>query len=254
MSAGHGLNFVELVVGPEAETICSALLVASLVCLIGIAGSKKLRSRESRLIPDHTLTLRNFLELIAEFILQLGDNVMGKQNRKFLPFLATLFFYIACLNLFGLVPGFSMPTSKVIFNAGIAVTVFVLYTAWGIREVGFLNYLSHLWGPIKPQLIKPWYFGVFVMAGGLVMGALIFSIECISHIFRPVTLSLRLFGNMTGDHTVLQVFTELVPFGVPVIFYFFGTFVCLLQAFVFTILTMVYIRFAVTHEEEHDDR
>jgi len=80
---------------------------------------------------------------------------------------------------------------------------------------------------------------------------LFFVLEIVSHCIRPITSSLRLFGNMLADHTVLGAFTDLTKVGVPVLFYGLGTFVCFFQAFVFTLLSMVYVSLAVAHEESH---
>ena len=236
MSSGHGVNFVQLAVGERYESVYSAGFMAVVILLFAFLARTKLNRTEKKIVPDSNLSSRNLAELICVFILNLGDNVMGKENRKYLPFLATLFLYIAAVNMLGLLPGFSMPTDGFSFNLGVALVVFVLYTFWGVREVGIKNYLKHLWGPI-------WW-----------VGFLLFPIELISHVVRPISLSLRLFGNMTGDHTVLMVFTDLTKFVIPVIFYGLGMFVCLMQAFVFTLLTMIYIRFAVTHEhDEHEE-
>lgn len=233
MSKGHGINFVELISGPEGESLASALLVVIVVATSGFIARKKLSSAANPLVPDSNLSMRNIFELLSLFILKLADTVMGENNRKYLPFLATLFTYLLSMNLLGLIPGFSMPTDSLTINLGIALTVFILYNTWGIREVGPVAYFKHLLGPI--WLIAP----------------LMLVIELISHVVRPLSLSLRLFGNMTGDHIVLSVFTDLTKFGVPVVFYGLGTFVCMMQAFVFTLLTMIYIRFAITHEEAH---
>jgi F-type H+-transporting ATPase subunit a len=230
LSAGY--YFIEKVVGAQHETIASAVFVGACLVSSGFVAKAKLRSTTS-LVPDAKLTLKNFWELLAVFVRDLGDVVMGEHNRKYLPFVAAIFIYLAVLNSFGLIPGFSMPTDSVTFNLGIALVVFVLYNFWGIKEVGVMGYLKHLCGPVW------WMAPLFIL------------IELISHFFRPLSLSLRLFGNMTGDHLVLSIFTDLTKFAVPVLFYFLGLFVCFMQAFVFTLLTMVYIRFAVAHEEEH---
>ena len=115
-----------------------------------------------------------------------------------------------------------------------ALVVFALYNYWGIKELGLKAYLHHLWGPV------------------FAIGPMLFVIELISHCVRPVTLSLRLFGNMTGDHLALAIFSDLtqgtVAFFVPVAFYALGTIVCFIQAFVFSLLRMIYIRLAVAHE------
>lgn len=242
MASEHGVNFVQnladsLGVG-SLESVLSAGIVAGGLLVVGVSAARQLRVATNPLVPESTLTKRNLFELIGEGLMNLGDMAMGRENRKFLPFLAALFTYVFSSNLLGLIPGFSMPTDSIAFNLGIAVVVFVMYNYWGVREVGMVNYLKHLWGPV------------------LLLGPFLFVIEMISHFIRPITLSLRLFGNMTGDHTVVAEFSKLtqgtVGFWIPVIFMCLGTFVCLIQAFVFTVLTMVYIRLAVAHEEHEE--
>lgn len=232
-AGGHGVNFVELVASGLDENLASGILMAGVVCAAGLAARARLAAHPKPIQADANLTLRNFFELVSTFVLRLGDNVLGHENRKYLPFVATIFFYVLCMNFLGIIPGFSMPTDSPAFNAGIALTVFVLYNAWGIKEVGLKAYIKHfcLWDQIR------W------------LGIPVLFIEVISHLVRPLSLTLRLYGNMTGDHMVLSVFTELAPWGIPVVFYVLGTIVCFMQAFVFTLLTMLYIRFAVAHEE-----
>ena len=194
-------------------------------------------SSRKTLVPEAKMSLRNLVELVAEFLVRLSDSTMGKENRKFLPFVATIFIFLFSMNMIGLVPGMVAPTHKFTVNLGLSAIVFLVYNISGIRELGLLNYLKHFWGP------------------GILVGGFVFCVEIISHLIRPLSLSLRLFGNMTGDHLVLGVFTDLtkaifVP--VPVIFYMMGTLVCFIQAFVFTLLTMVYIRLAVAHDHSGD--
>lgn len=234
MSAGsHGVNFVEVLVGQRHEGLVSAAFIAVVLIVVSILARSRLEQHPIPLIPDSKLTLRNFFELVAQFLVNLSDNVMGHENRKYLPFVGTVFVYLLAMNLFGLIPGLSSPTDSISLNLGVALTVFILYNFWGVREMGIISYLKHFWGPI-------WW-----------IGPLLFVVEIISHLVRPLSLSLRLYGNMTGDHMVLSIFTDLTKFAIPVIFYGLGTFVCFMQAFVFTLLTMVYIRFAVAHEESH---
>lgn len=231
MASGHSLNFLQTVVGSDLENLSSGVLSFALVSVAGIVAARKLKAKENPLVPDEKLTINNFFELVAQFVLVLGDGVMGKHNRKYLPFVGTIFIYILISNLLGLVPGFGGPTDSFTFNMGIALVVFVFYNVWGIKEVGLVHYLKHFLGPV------------------MFMAPLMIIIEIISHVARPLSLSLRLFGNMTGDHLVLAVFTDLTKFIIPVLFYGLGTFVCFMQAFVFMMLTMIYIRLAVAHEE-----
>jgi len=225
-----GLLFLNQIVGHELETVTTGVLVGCTVIGVGLLAKKGLDKADNKLVPDSTLTPRNFLEVVTEGVVKLGDMVMGRDNRKYIPFAASLFLFIFVCNLVGLIPGVKMPTDSISFNMGLAALVFILYNFWGIREVGLVHYLKHMCGPV-------WW-----------IAPLLFVIEVISHFIRPAALTLRLYGNMTRDHLAIAVFTKLTGAPIPVIFYLLGTFVCLIQAFVFTLLTMVYIRLAVVHE------
>ena len=135
-------------------------------------------------------------------------------------------------NLLGLVPGFGPPTSDFDITFALGVVSFVVFNYYGFKEQG-MGYLKHFAGPM------------------LALAPLIFTLEIIGVFVRPVSLGLRLFGNMSGDHLVLEIFTDLTKVGVPVIFYFLGTLVSGVQAFVFTLLTLIYIALSVAHDEGH---
>jgi F-type H+-transporting ATPase subunit a len=243
-----GFNFIEKVVGHNQATMVSALVVTGGLCYLAAIGSKRAIKASDAIVPDETLTIKNFWDLVVSFIVSLGDSVMGKENRKYLPLVGSIFIFILFSNFFGLIPGFLSPTSSVTFNFGMAIVVFVCYHFWGIRETGFLKYMAHFGMIELPSLKK-----IFIFIPAAFLWVVLFCIEMISHVVRPITLSVRLFANMTADHAVLGVFTDLVgQFGVATIFYFMGTFICTIQAFVFTVLTMVYIRLACGHGEgEH---
>jgi len=136
------------------------------------------------------------------------------------------------MNLLGLIPGFLPPTQKMNVTVGLAVVVFLSTHYFGVREHG-LAYFRHFLGPI-------WWLAPIMLP-----------IEIISHLARPMSLSLRLFGNITGDHAVVSGFMALVPVVVPAVFLGLGLFVSFMQAFIFTVLSMIYISGAVAHEEEH---
>ena len=236
----ENFTFIGSSVGHELESIVTAGLATAGIIFLGLIVAASNRAAQEKLSPSGDLTLRNIFELIAQMIRNIGDTAMGTHNRKFLPFLCSLFVYLLVLNLLGLVPGITMPTHSVAFNAGIAVVAFVLFNFWGIKEVGIINYLKHLWGP---------FYGAF-----LPIGLLVFMIELASLFIRPLSLTLRLFGNMTADHSVLSIFHELtknIYLPAPVIFYFMGLLVCIIQAFVFTLLTMIYIGLATSHGDDH---
>ena len=145
-----------------------------------------------------------------------------------------LFTVVFTNNLIGLLPGFLPPTDNFNTTLALGIFVFLYYNYQGIRAQGIVGHIKHFMGPV-------WYLAI-----------LIFPIELISHTVRPLSLGLRLKGNMEGDHLVLSIFSGLVPYIVPIPFYVIGLFVCFMQAFVFTLLTMVYISLATAHHD-HDD-
>ncbi len=158
---------------------------------------------------------------------------MGKKNAvKYLPFIGSLAFFIFFCNALALLPGFAPPTDTLKTILALAVLVFLATHYFGVREHG-LKYFKHFLGPI-------WWLAPFMVI-----------IEIISHIARPLSLSMRLMGNMASDHKVVATFTMLVPLLVPVPFLVLGTLVVIVQTLVFCLLSMVYISMAVAHEEHH---
>jgi F-type H+-transporting ATPase subunit a len=224
MSAGY--VFIE-------KPVTTALCIAGGLVALSVLGRISLKKSKTPYLPEKGFSIKMFFETITLFMVWLGDSAMGKENRKYLPFIFSLFIYLFISNMIGLVPGMVMPTDQMHYNLGIALVVFGLYNYWTVRAIGFKGFFAHLWGPI------------------FVLGFLLFPIELISHVVRPISLSIRLYGNMAGDHTVLGVFTELTQgtpfFFLAVPFYFLGTVVSFIQAFVFSLLAMIYIRLGVSH-------
>lgn len=237
MSAGFTFLGTALGEARHIEPVLSLGIGTALVAGFALAAQKGFAAAKDPVVPEARMSSRTAMEVFGEFLLWLGDSAMGKENRKYLPFAGAIFLFIFFNNLLGLIPGVLGPTAVFQINAGVAVVVFIMYNYWGVKEVGPKAYLKHMWGPF------------------FLLGFFLFPVELISHLIRPASLTLRLYGNMTGDHLVLGAFTNLtkgifVP--VPVVFYLLGTVVCTIQAFVFTLLTMIYIRLAVAHEN-HDD-
>ena len=209
------------------QILCAGT-AAAVILLLSLAVRR--RYATDSIVPDGSITLRGVSELGIEKLLGLFQSVMGeKEGRTFFPLLGALFIYIFINNVLGLVPGMLPATENINTNAACAITVFVFYNAMGFKRNG-VGYLKHFTGPI-------WW-----------LAFLMIPLELIGHVVRPVSLSIRLFGNMTGDHMVLGIFSELTKFGVPVIFYGLGLFVCFIQALVFTLLSMVYINMAIAHD------
>jgi F-type H+-transporting ATPase subunit a len=159
----------------------------------------------------------------------LAEGVLGHHYHQYVPLLAAFFAYILISNLLGLVPGIVPPTSHFQITFALGLVSFAAYHAYGLKAQG-ASYLKHFLGPL--MLLAP----------------LMLPIELVSHMFRPVSLGIRLYANMYADHEVIGIFTALTKVVVPVIFYVLGAFVCVVQAFVFTMLTAIYISLGVSHD------
>jgi len=228
MSIIPGVNLIP-------DHTATAVLVAGLILVWAVVGLKQLRGASDAVIPDGTLTARNTLEIIIEKFAGLVEQVIGPDGRKYIPLYGSFFIFILCSNLIGLLPGFSPPTSNFNVTFGLGLTSFAMYNFYGMQKHGVLNYGKHFLGPFLP------------------LAPLMFFLELIDNFVRPLTLSLRLAANMTADHLVLGIFTDLTKVVVPVVFYMLGTFVCVIQTFVFTLLSLVYVALAVAVHNGHEE-
>ncbi len=229
---GHGFSFLMRLPGGQTYYYVYATVIVAVLLVVGsyiAVGSKK---PSDMVIPDPRFTFRNFLELIIGFLKGIAEDIIGHHAKKYLPLLGTCFVFILFMNLLGLIPGFLPPTQKMNITIGLAVVIFLSTHYFGVRENG-ISYFKHFLGPYLP------------------LAPIMLPIEIISHLARPMSLSLRLFGNITGDHAVVAGFMAIVPFVVPSVFMGLGVFVSFMQAFIFTVLSMIYISGAVSHEEEH---
>ncbi|HTP66904.1 MAG TPA: F0F1 ATP synthase subunit A [Geobacteraceae bacterium] len=207
---------------PAADAIAYTWLVILLLAILSLLATKSLKT-----IPDG---LQNFMEIVVGGIENMIVETMGEHGRPFFPLIATLALFILVSNLIGLIPGFYPPTANINTTAACAVIVFISTHVVGIKEHGF-HYLKHFMGPI-------WW-----------LAPIMFFIEVIGHLSRPVSLTLRLFGNMNGHELVLMIFFALAPFLVPIPMMLMGVLVSFIQAFVFMLLAMIYIQGSL--EEAH---
>jgi F-type H+-transporting ATPase subunit a len=168
------------------------------------------------------------VETIVSNMLALFEGIIHHGARQVFPLLGGFMLFILAANLIGLVPGFNPPTDQYNVTLPLALCTFVTAHFLGIRAHGGA-YIKKFMGPL-------WW-----------IAPLMFPIELISHLVRPLSLSVRLFGNMTGDHKVVLVFSSLLAFGLPVPFMGLGIFVSFLQAFVFVLLSAVYFQDALDH-------
>jgi F-type H+-transporting ATPase subunit a len=210
---------------PVPDYIVMCLVVAALlVVVLGLSARRLSR------IPSKRQSL---LELIIETFESLLVDIIGEEGRRYLPMIGTIGVFILSANLLGLAPGFMSPTSKLNVTAGCAISVFIYYHWQGMRAQGFFRYLKHFTGPIPA------------------LAPLLLPIEVISHFSRPVSLSLRLFGNIFAEELLIIIIASIVPFVLPLPFMAVAIFTAVIQAFVFVLLACIYIAGAVAHEEEH---
>ncbi len=230
--------------GHGAQAFIHVILVFLILVVLSGLVYGKIKDTNKALIPEGELTLRTFFELFVGATYGLMKDVMGaKPAHYFLPLIGTCAFFILFSNALGLVPGFLPPTSSMSVTLACGGIIFVATHIYGLKENGF-NHIKHLFGPI----IK-WY--------ALPLMILIFMIEVISHLVRPMSLAIRLMANMFADHTVLGIFMMLSVmaglggFLLPVPVLLLGSLVVVVQALVFCLLSTVYIAMAVEHAEEH---
>lgn len=221
---------MDLIIDPhKVPPYVSYAFLASII-LIGV--SLAIRGA-LRLVPKGT---QNVVETVLEAMLKLAeDNIGHHWGRPLFPLIGTLFMYILICNFMGLIPGFASPTSNINMTASMAIPVFLATHFFGLRVHGF-SYFKHFLGPIRSIVALP-------------LMILMFFIEGIGHLARPLTLSVRLFGNMVAKHIILMVLAILAPIIVPMAILGLGVLVSVVQAFVFTLLTTLYLSGAV--EEAH---
>jgi F-type H+-transporting ATPase subunit a len=204
--------------------------------------------RKRTIIPGK---LQNLLEFIVDALSKMVLDILGEKGRKYIPFLGTLFVYIFVMNIFGLIPGMFSSTSRLNTTLALAICVF-LYVQWeGIREQGILGYIYHFAG--SPKSVVEWC-----------LVPLNFPLHIIGELAKPISLSLRLFGNISGEDMLLAIFVTLgiavtgllhgpgwlpgIPLHVP--FIFLALLTSFVQALVFTLLSTIYFSLMTHHEEE----
>lgn len=223
------------------EDIFFSTLVAILLSIIFYFGAKK-----KEMIPTG---LQNFLELIVESVRKIIGGILGEDAEKHLPFLGTVFIYIFFMNIFGLVPFMKSPSSSVSISIGMGLVIFSYVQYLNFKHMRFWGYLHHLCGSPKNVL-------------GWMLTPLMLPIELITQISRPVTLALRLTGNVMGEHVLISIsalFAILIfsvdslPFGLPIQLpaMLFGLVTSLIQGLVFTLLSTVYIFLSNPHRDGH---
>lgn len=187
----------------------------------------KLAARNLQVFPAK---MQAMLESLYLFFRGIIDEMIGAEGRKFVPVLGTLGLFIALCNLLGLLPEMASPTANLNVPAGCAVFIFLYYNAQGVKRHGFLGYLKHFSGP------KWWMSPIF------------FPIEIISQFSRPLSLTVRLFCNIFGEDLVIIIIVSLTPFIAPLPMMAMAIFTSLLQAYIFIMLSSVYLAGAIASE------
>ncbi len=200
-------------------------VMLGLVMVLSLAGSWLITRRLSVGRPG---VGQQILELFTEAVGKFLDDIIGHDGRRYLGAIGTFSLLILLSNLLGLVPGFMPPTGSIMVTAALGLSSFLLYNFLGMKAHGF-GYLKHFLGPIA------------------VMAPFFLVIELVSHLARPMSLAIRLFGNIFGDHQIGGVFLNLVPPVVPAPFILLGIFVAFVQTLVFTLLSIIYVAGAVEH-------
>jgi F-type H+-transporting ATPase subunit a len=229
---------------PEVKALLLRVVVAvALLVAAGIAVRRRLAATHGGVIPDQGFTVRNLFEMQVEALTSLARQTMGPEWRRWFPIVGTMFLFILVSNLMGLIPGVGGATSDVNTALAWAIISFCLFQYIGIRKHGW-SYITKYMGPS----FYTWHVGgrhIHVRA----LAPLFLILEIPLDFVRIGTLTIRLLANMFADHTVVAVFLGLVPLGIPALFLGLGLIVSVLQAFVFALLTMVYINLAL--QEAH---
>ncbi len=208
------------------DIVPSYLVIAVLVTIILVVVFK-LAVKNLSLFPGN---MQNALEMFYKFFRGMVDDMIGHEGRKFIPALATLGLFIAVSNIIGLLPEMASPTANINVTVGCAVFIFIYYHYQGVRKHGVLGYIKTFMGPV-------WW-----------LAWLFLPIEIVSHFSRPLSLSMRLFGNVFGEDLVIIIIASLVPAVAPLPVMALAVFTSLLQAFIFVMLSTIYLAGAMAEE------
>jgi len=219
IEALHSIGMTDGMITSSAITI--------ILCIVGIVAGRNLQ-----MVPSG---FQNFAEWAIGSLYNFFEGIMGSACRRYFPLIATLFIYIMLANYSGLLPGsghiagLAPPTASINCTMAMAIIVFVMIQVAGIRSHHGLRYYKHWFQPF----------------------AFIFPLMILEDLVKPISLTLRLYGNIYGEETVVSSFFDLVPIGLPVIMQFLSVLLGLIQALVFSLLAAIYIKEALPEEEEH---
>ena len=217
----------------HAWLACFAVIIFAVLARMGLEAAKKRQGLE-KYYADEGFSARNIAEVFVDGLSGIMGDILTKADIKiFFPFIGSLFVYIFACNIMGIFPGFLPPTDNINTNVGMAVVVFLLFNVVGLKR-DWKNYLQHIMGPV------------------IYLAPCMIVVELISLVVRPIALTIRLTGNMFGDHTVFTIMSDLTVIFIPCIFLMLAMLVSTIQAFVFSLLTTIYIGLSVPHHD-HDE-
>ncbi len=192
---------------------------------------------------------QNVIEMLVEGMYNFLYTILGKEAKRYTPYLGTLFFYILLMNFMGIIPFGHSPSTSINITASLAICTFIYAQYTGVRRLGVVGYADHLAG--QPRDVISW-----------VLVPIMLPMHIIGELAKPLSLALRLFGNITGEDVLVAAFVGLgvaalaftgspigLPFNVP--FILLGLLLSTIQALVFTLLSTIYILMMLPHEEEH---
>ncbi len=225
------LNFLEILGGGKIpEVLLGTWIVMGILLVFGYFAGNAIKRATDPVVPDEGASLRAIGEAFTEFLDSSVHGVIEDHHyRALVPFFGSLFMFIVVANFFGLIPGLEPPTSDSDLTFALGVICFGFYIVQGFRSNG-VWYLKSFLGPV------------------LFLAPLMLPIELADNLFRPFSLGVRLYANMFADHTVLGIFTGLTYVILPLAFYALGAIVCVVQALIFMILSLSYVRLAASHD------
>jgi F-type H+-transporting ATPase subunit a len=225
------VNFLELIGGGRIpEVLIGTWIVMGILIAFGLIARASIAGAADPLIPDEKISILSFSEMVVEWLDNFVSEVTEMHGyRAMVPFFGCIFMFILFANFFGLIPGMEPPTgdSDLTFALGIICFAYFIYQGFASKGVW---YLKSFLGPYLP------------------LAVLMMPIELADNLFRPFSLGIRLYANMFADHTVLNIFTGLTRLVVPLAFYALGSIVCVIQAVIFVVLSMSYVRLAAGHD------
>jgi F-type H+-transporting ATPase subunit a len=203
------------------------LAIEIVVVILTVALFALLRAKLS---VDRPGKLQHCFELVYEFLQAQAQEVIGHGSKRFLAFFGTIFIFVLFMNLIGIIPSLESPTMFPVVPAGLAIATFIYYNSAGLRVNGVGGYIKQFLGPM------------------LWLAPVMLPIEVVSHFARPLSLTIRLYANMFAGEQVTTTFLGLTYLFIPVLFMALHIFVSLLQAYIFSLLAMIYVGGAVAHE------